>query len=668
MAKSPANTEVGDKKTPPSRASESALRKDVDRARSIEIESTSPVSKNSAVKNLGRAMQSSSQQNGTVGGCKRTFWLSFFFDGTGNNMEADIGMLKHSCIARLFLVHKPVNVVEGVFPIYIPGLGTYFPEVGDEGGTLGKAFAKGGDKRLDYALTEFDKLLAVPLKNASNPRNEIKEINLAIFGFSRGAALARAFTNKFMEERCDLRNGEWRLKIGGWKVRFRFMGIFDTVASVGNPMSRNNTDFYNPAFSDVRAVIDERIDDYPLTCPEALAFSLKAMPGADPAPGRHAGHDSWGEKLKIHESVEEVWHFIGAHEIRNSFPLDSISVLTKYGLRKPSNFHEVLYLGSHSDVGGGYAPGEGGKSLLPSENLCLIPLRHMYDRAVHAGVPMAVEWSERNKEDFKTDAKLIEVYNHYLKTIGRLNNLGDAVIKHMQYFFAWRFRMMRQQGRLKSPEAAAIAQNKEKFGQLQKSYGNELAKTSGKEALANVTRNALLEVEAMKQEQRGKGGVDNATANRDALAKAEKDLQQARAARLRDQAKYDAVPNMSSYQAMLDLYDNQLLSDVEAIRNAIAGKSRDGKTKDSAKRNRNELRPHYAALLEAWENEYLRKNGLKDELIISFFDKYLHDSLAGFATDATLPSDPRVIYVGEDVKLKYASEGNGNLSDIAAIA
>ena len=30
------------------------------------------------------------------------------------------------------------------------------------------------------------------------------------------------------------------------------------------------------------------------------------------------------------------------------------------------------------------------------------------------------------------------------------------------------------------------------------------------------------------------------------------------------------------------------------------------------------------------------------------------DSLAGFAQDATLPSDPRVIYIGDDIKSRHA--------------
>ena len=58
--------------------------------------------------------------------------------------------------------------------------------------------------------------------------------------------------------------------------------------------------------------------------------------------------------------------------------------------------------------------------------------------------------------------------------------------------------------------------------------------------------------------------------------------------------------------------------------------------------------------MDAYENEYLHNNGLKDEKIIAFFDNLVHDSLAGFAKDATLPSDPRAVYLGGDEKYKYA--------------
>lgn len=46
--------------------------------------------------------------------------------------------------------------------------------------------------------------------------------------------------------------------------------------------------------------------------------------------------------------------------------------------------------------------------------------------------------------------------------------------------------------------------------------------------------------------------------------------------------------------------------------------------------------------------------GLKDERIFSFFEFYVHESLADFYKDSTLPSDPRVVYFGGDEKYKYA--------------
>jgi hypothetical protein len=47
------------------------------------------------------------------------------------------------------------------------------------------------------------------------------------------------------------------------------------------------------------------------------------------------------------------------------------------------------------------------------------------------------------------------------------------------------------------------------------------------------------------------------------------------------------------------------------------------------------------------------------------FDNYTHDSLAAFGKDATLPSDPRVVYFGGDEKYRYASlDRNERSSDL----
>lgn len=59
-------------------------------------------------------------------------------------------------------------------------------------------------------------------------------------------------------------------------------------------------------------------------------------------------------------------------------------------------------------------------------------------------------------------------------------------------------------------------------------------------------------------------------------------------------------------------------------------------------------------MVEAYENEINKKTGLNDVRITAFFDKYVHNSLAGFGADVTLPSDPRAVYVGGDTKGMYA--------------
>ncbi len=99
------------------------------------------------------------------------------------------------------------------------------------------------------------------------------------------------------------------------------------------------------------------------------------------------GHSNWATPnvLRIPSKVENCVHFIAMHELRKNFPLDT--VLFNHDL--PSNCVEYVYPGSHSDVGGGYKPGELGVSVADSLKLSQIPLNHMYDCAVAANVPLS---------------------------------------------------------------------------------------------------------------------------------------------------------------------------------------------------------------------------------------------------------------------------------------
>jgi hypothetical protein len=505
-----------------------------------------------------------------------------------------------------------------------------------------------GEARLDFALQKFDDFLARPLAQAKAPANAIKEINIAVFGFSRGAALARAFVNMTMENRCLLRDGKWTLSNGNGPVRFRFLGLFDTVASVGLPMSSNTTGAYETYTRDTAGMIIKRLRKYPETRPEALAFDAKATPGADPAPGSFHGHKEWGSRLNIHVTVEEVRHFVAAHEVRNSFPLDSVSALLKGRISKPDHFHETVYPGAHSDVGGGYAPGEGARGIGSSENMSLIPLRHMYECALRCGVPMLIEFTTDSKADFKADQGMCATYDSYLKAVGSFTSLGDGMNKHMALYYGWRFRSIKRKLRGDETEARLIRTQGGKFRQHEVALSKEVVGLETKEMLAKLSWNALVEVQDMSASAPEGGVAQKTLSTSDAgVERARETYDAAHDERLKAKARKDGLPNMDRFQELLDLYDRRLLNDVAAIRPALA--------RPGSVQKMDDLRPHYKALIEAYENEFEKNNGLKDEKIISFFDNYVHDSLAGFGKDATLPSDPRVVYLGDDEKYKYAS-------------
>lgn len=648
-----------DVKTPALRSSEEGLRVSADKALYIPAEMAGSSSRSSSLDNFVMSLKSSGKESAGGKRCKRTLWLTFFFDGTGNNLQADLSMSKHSNIAKLFRAHKPTDLASDRLVVYIPGIGTYFPEIGDDGGgALGLGCGAKGEGRIDFAVEQLNDFLRRPLKDATSSANLIQEINVAAFGFSRGAALARAFLNTVMQRRCVLKDGKWRLIDGGWLIRFRFLGLFDTVASVGLTLSSNTTGLAEAVAGNVKGMIHKRLKNYPETRPEELAFSTRGMAGADPAPGRNNGHNDWGGRLAVHEAVEEVRHFIAAHEIRNSFPVDSISRWVGGNFVKPSHFYEILYPGAHSDVGGGYAPGEGAKSVLVTESLSLIPLRHMYEYALRCGVPLNLELSGDSKLDFAMDEDLRKSYDVYLRKVGHFATVGDGMIKHMKLFHAWRFRKIRRALKDGRKERELIKFHEKKFREMDAAVEREVNSLSAKEMAAQISLNAAIEVADLPTDQSINLQAKK-IANNEYVEQVEVRYASARHMRLQANAKKNSTPNMNDYQTLLQMYDQQLLNDVGKILAALGSV---GGGKRSARR-RDDLRPYYKALLEVYESEIEQGEGLSDETVVDFFGKYVHDSLVGFARDATLPSDPRVVYLGGDRKYLYANLNKVNLDD-----
>lgn len=129
---------------------------------------------------------------------------------------------------------------------------------------------------------------------------------------------------------------------------------------------------------------------------------------------RSDGHVAYGSHP--HSSImEEVQHIVAAHEIRNSFPLDSLSIRSGNTFDEADHFYEYQFPGAHSDVGGGYWHGEIGKNADNLAKLSQIPLRYMLNFPVNSVVPFIPEtaWSDKRKANFAVDDRLQTVFNYY---------------------------------------------------------------------------------------------------------------------------------------------------------------------------------------------------------------------------------------------------------------
>lgn len=466
--------------------------------------------------------------------CEQDIVIGVFFDGTNNNKYRDTASLSHSNVARLYeafpgtptkqtlpklkkqvlpdgsSVERDIRrdkVFKGNVPpeafsfhrkIYVPGIGTPHPDVGDDGDgfkkMLGLAVALVGRARLDWAslqlcnqvyaavfgsalqdtfdisrianhgvnrsafipdsveaildglrqriqdetgqydsaafehlLAEAQHKLAQALKQRGrNATPKLRKIRLSVFGFSRGAAAARAWVNLVVDR--------WgRSGLGGVPLQIDFLGIFDTVASVG------------------------------------LAQSA-AIQGAD-------GHSGWaeGESMVISPEVKRCVHLVAGLELRGSFPLDSVCRDGVMAL----NCKEIVYPGVHSDVGGGYPPDDQGRALGAgpegdSRKLSQISLAQMYREARMAGVPLApAEAMDKDvKAYFNIHPELREHFNSYIAATrsghrapthgsGRAavasmfptetqppETLAVLMRRHAGYLLQWRRQMLQTPGRI----------------------------------------------------------------------------------------------------------------------------------------------------------------------------------------------------------------------------
>jgi hypothetical protein len=375
--------------------------------------------------------------------CRDVVHLSFYFDGTGNNRFADDAAQKWSNVARLFFAARD-DKSNGIYRIYLAGVGTRYNASRNwaerfdswfEDKTLGNAGGFGGDRRLDGGEGQMsDALEKVLLANArleggkakkiaDKNENEgfaklsealgnhrlIKAINFSVFGFSRGAALARAFTNRVSEQMQWA--GASQYKYHGVDARINFLGVFDTVASFG-------------------------------------------------LPGTNWG--GWKSKdLTIPPHVESCHHYAAGHELRFSFPVDLVRDRGLYH----GNKLEKVYPGVHSDVGGGYESGKQGRTDLLSR----VPLADMQVAAIDHGarINSVAVLRKTNAPIAKLlavdDATLKDYQAYMTATGGQAGTVEARMRRHMEHYFAYRGTQYRKKAGTAGDNAERVTRLREEL-------------------------------------------------------------------------------------------------------------------------------------------------------------------------------------------------------------
>jgi len=368
--------------------------------------------------------------------CRDVIHISVFFDGTGNNKDKDNDAKKWSNVARMFFASEAYSKqASNEYPIYISGVGT--PYNGDavqwlskagvwvQDGLPGLMLGTGGDRRLeqgddavndrlrDVLIANAKKLGGAVSKYAAESSEKsfsdvnaalgkhrlIKVINLSIFGFSRGAALARAFSNRVIDS-CEKSGDD--LLYQGYPLRVNFMGVFDTVASFGVPAQN------------VQLPFNER-------------------------------------DLTVSAKVVHCVHYVAAHEVRFSFPVD---LIRKDGKLAKDNWIEKVYPGVHSDVGGGYepisppgpeqpAPPPGSQGI--TNNYGRLPMRDMMREAVIHGVRLVAydilesttPYKALFEERFQCISDTQKAYDAYMTACGPLSGTIESQIRqHMKVLYS----------------------------------------------------------------------------------------------------------------------------------------------------------------------------------------------------------------------------------------
>jgi uncharacterized protein (DUF2235 family) len=353
-----------------------------------------------AVENMVARAQAATKGPNSQGACltcEVKLWLSFFFDGTGNHKSLHFPV-KHSNVAALMDAHES-DRASGVESFYYEGIGMPF-EFKDRyvvstratrGGAVkveqkgwkedesgwNMAFGKEGDKRLERAMFDFEYFV-----EEWRRKRRVDEINVSAFGFSRGAATARAFMH-WLRAHSKVTASGAKLFYDGIPVNVKFLGAFDTVESIGTAGDNDE--------------------------PELIKTSVPTF-------------------------VQKAFQVIAAHELRHAFPI------TVFGTNR---YKQVVFPGAHADIGGGYAEGDQSRhNKLPRIGLLqmLDEARAAGLKMLSVGEMQAdgVAWNSTFKYSFNVEQSTRDAFSGYMKYVTKQSGELRAVFQsHCDLYQKW---------------------------------------------------------------------------------------------------------------------------------------------------------------------------------------------------------------------------------------
>jgi len=277
--------------------------------------------------------------------------IGIFFDGTGNN---DDNPNKYSNVKYLYDMHlgdgKDIEDSYTTRKFYQRGVGSH-----EDDSDFESAMGTGAKKRFENVIFHIEQYIIEYIRKADNNAPSI--IHLDVFGFSRGAAMARHFVNCIKQNYFDFKDLDVNKRFSDRNIKINFLGVFDTVGSFG--------------------IAGDNID---------TGYSFYIDP-------------SWIEKKAV--------HIYALHEYRWGFDLQAM--MQQQDTNYPINIFkdkliEIGLPGVHSDIGGGYEM-NALEQFSDNSLLACIALEKMAQYASENDVPLGADYKDAARRSVTTDNK-----------------------------------------------------------------------------------------------------------------------------------------------------------------------------------------------------------------------------------------------------------------------